>query len=187
MRQRSSTRRSQLIEAARLELETSGFANFSLERVAERANCNKNVVYRHLRSRDEAILTAWTSLLQDRSKIQSTQPANLADGLQHWLISNQRQSTFFQLLSEEARTLSEPILREEREAYYRIQVQNLSKSIMSTNSEMTFMALLSMVTLPFVLPQIFSLVTQKEITPESLAEYQIAIHELIQNSNESEI
>jgi AcrR family transcriptional regulator len=171
---RSTQTRTKVLSACKEELETAGFTKFSMEGVAKRAGVNKNVVYRHVLSKEAAIQEAWKSVLQNRIQIQSGEPGTMSDAIKHWLDSNQKQQAFFRLLNEEALLGGTVILEEERRAYYAKQVEDLRRRG-DFGSSMDFMVLLSIVSLPFALPHIFELVTGRKPDGDGLRQYLEAV------------
>lgn len=176
---RLTTVREIIVRAATAELEEHGFSNFSIDRVATRSSRNKTVVYRHLGSRSNAIAVAWREVLSERIRLYDREPKAVDEALKHWLIANLGDVSFFRLLAEEASLSGEPLLATERADYYRRQVETLANRFESSDPDMTFLALLSLVSLPFVLPQVFKLVTTESLDESSMTRYHKALTELL--------
>ena len=143
---RSTATRNAILEAAVEEFIERGFAGVRMEHVAKRAGYNKALVYRWFTDRE----TLFREALKRRFSQRAASDPN-----------------FMRMILREALELreKEPVHAEFRREYYRRQIEILKSFQMKKrigaefDPEMLFLALLSVVTLTSVLPQIVQLAT----------------------------
>ncbi|SDR28124.1 TetR/AcrR family transcriptional regulator [Pseudovibrio sp. Tun.PSC04-5.I4] len=159
--------RADILKAAMLEFIERGVDGVRMEHVADRAGYNKALVYKHFKSKEllfEAVLTA---RFEEREKTRSSVSGSLSEMLLVWSQANQKDADFFKLLMREALDFEGEKLvhADQRQAYYAQQIAVLEKLKedgklpSSLDTQYLFLALLGMLSVPHLLPQVTELVT----------------------------
>jgi len=163
--------KSAILKAAAIEFAERGFDGVRIEHVAARSGFNKSLVYKHFGNREGLFQAVLDEQFSGRAAILSGIPDELGDVLVHWDKANRADPTFGKLIIREALDAlgSEPVRAAERTAYYQKQVAmirseqeagNLPKDL---DTNYLFLALLAIVTLPAMLPQIAELATGSDL------------------------
>ncbi len=164
---RSTATREAILEAAIEEFIERGFAGVRMEHVAKRAGYNKALVYRWFKDKETLFQEALNRRFSKRAGLVDKLPDTLAGILAWWSEQALTDPNFMRMILREALETSdkEPAHSEFRRAYYQRQIDLLKRlqaegSIdPAFDSEMLFVALLSVVTLTGALPQIVRLAT----------------------------
>ncbi|MEM7532577.1 MAG: TetR/AcrR family transcriptional regulator, partial [Chloroflexota bacterium] len=169
--------RERILEATAYEMGTSGLRGARIEAIAARAKCNKALVYRYFNDRDTLFIEAFRHQLAKRLSVLGELPNDLGDILAHWTTQTLADRDFIRLIQREAVDYNwpedgedrpPPVEKESRENYYDIQI-NMIRNLQEAggldptlDSEMLFLALLGLISLPTLLPQIALLSTGLE-------------------------
>ena len=164
---RSTATRNAILEAAVEEFIERGFAGVRMEHVAKRAGYNKALVYRWFTDRETLFREALKRRFSQRAGILDKLPQTLPEIFRWWSQQAASDPNFMRMILREALELreKEPVHAEFRREYYRRQIEILKSFQMKKrigaefDPEMLFLALLSVVTLTSVLPQIVQLAT----------------------------
>jgi AcrR family transcriptional regulator len=161
------TARAAILEAAVQEFVEHGYDGIRLEHVAKRAGRNKALVYRYFGDRENLFQEALRAQFAKRSALLDKLPADFGDMLAWWTAATRKDRTFIRMILRESldHAGNEPVESAARTAYYERQ-----KAMLDTlreegvvdkalDGEMLFLALLAVVTLPSVMPQVVRLVT----------------------------
>lgn len=151
-----------ILEATAHEMATSGLDGVRIEAVAARANCNKALIYRYFQDRETLFLEAFRHQLAGRLAVLDRLPEELASVLHLWVEQTLADQAFIRLMLREAIDYEggPPVEEEARQAYYARQIemvrayQRQGKISADLDSEMLFLALLSLIALPALLPQV---------------------------------
>lgn len=181
-----STRES-ILAAAVEEFVLHGLSGARLEHVAARAGCNKALVYRHFGDRDNLFREALKSQFEHRAALLDTLPQTLPELLDWWSRATLRDERFVRMILRESLDYAggEPVESGSREEYYRRQVAMIDamkaegRIAKDFDAQVLFLALLGVISLPAVMPQIASLVTGLEVdSPEFLARWRTGMETL---------
>lgn len=142
-----------------------------MEHVATRSGFNKALVYKHFKDREGLFQAVLDDQFANRASILSGIPDGLGDVLVHWDKANRADPTFGKLVIREALESADldPVRSAERKAYYARQIdmivaeQNSGNLPNSLEPKFLFLALLAIVTLPSMLPQITQLATGEDL------------------------
>ena len=164
---RSTATRNAILEAAVEEFIERGFAGVRMEHVAKRAGYNKALVYRWFTDRETLFREALKRRFSQRAGLLDKLPQTLPEIFRWWTQQAASDPNFMRMILREALELreKEPVHAEFRREYYRRQIEILKSFQMKKrigaefDPEMLFLALLSVVTLTSVLPQIVQLAT----------------------------
>ena len=164
---RSTATRNAILEAAVEEFIERGFAGERMEHVAKRAGYNKALVYRWFTDRETLFREALKRRFSQRAGLLDKLPQTLPEIFRWWSQQAASDPNFMRMILREALELreKEPVHAEFRREYYRRQIEILKSFQMKKrigaefDPEMLFLALLSVVTLTSVLPQIVQLAT----------------------------
>ena len=164
---RSTATRNAILEAAVEEFIERGFAGVRMEHVAKRAGYNKALVYRWFTDRDTLFREALKRRFSQRAGLLDKLPQTLPEIFRWWSQQAASDPNFMRMILREALELreKEPVHAEFRREEYRRQIEILKSFQMKKrigaefDPEMLFLALLSVVTLTSVLPQIVQLAT----------------------------
>mgnify|MGYP003416928725 FL=1 len=164
---RSTATRNAILEAAVEEFIERGFAGVRMEHVAKRAGYNKALVYRWFTDRETLFREALKRRFSQRAGLLDKLPQTLPEIFRWWSQQAASDQNFMRMILREALELreKEPVHAEFRREYYRRQIEILKSFQMKKrigaefDPEMLFLALLSVVTLTSVLPQIVQLAT----------------------------
>ena len=164
---RSTATRNAILEAAVEEFIERGFAGVRMEHVAKRAGYNKALVYRWFTDRETLFREALKRRFSQRAGLLDKLPQTLPEIFRWWSQQAASDQNFMRMILREAleRREKEPVLDELRRGNDRRPIEILKGSEMKKrigaefDPEMLFLALLSVVTLTSVLPQIVQLAT----------------------------
>lgn len=164
---RSEDTRAKILDAAAAELSERGEAGMRIEHVARRAGCNKALVYRYFGDRETLVREALRAQFAARSAVLDVLPETLGDALSHWTRRTLDDPVFVRLILREALadTGEEPVDADYRTDYYTRQISMLrdwqadGAIAPELDVEMLFLALLAVITLPAMLPQVVRLAT----------------------------
>jgi len=164
---RDGTAREALLEAAVQEFAEHGYAGVRLEHVARRAGCNKALIYRYFGDRENLFREALRAQFAKRSELLDNLPDELGDLLGWWTAATLNDPTFVRMILRESLDYDgdEPIESAARTAYYDRQIRMLEtfrkEGVVdeTLDAEMLFLALLAVVVLPAIMPQVVRLVT----------------------------
>jgi AcrR family transcriptional regulator len=170
--------RSAILAAAAEEFAERGYDGTRMEHVADRAGFNKALVYKHFASREGLFEAVLDALFAKRQEIRRQLPENVGDILVAWSRANFADPAFCKLIMREAleHRGDEPVRAAERRAYYRGQIdqvrglQNAESLPAGLEPKYLFLALLAVVTLPALLPQISDLVTDEDPDSEAFSD-----------------
>jgi AcrR family transcriptional regulator len=159
--------REAILEAAVQEFAERGYEGVRIEHVAKRAGYNKSLVYRYFGNRDHLFREALRAQFAKRSALLDRLPGEFGDMLKWWTSATLKDPTFIRMILRESLDYAggEPIESAARSAYYERQTEMLAalrrEGVVDEgfDSEMLFLALLSIVVLPAVMPQVVRLVT----------------------------
>lgn len=159
--------KARILEATAVEMATSGLDGVRIEAVAARAGCNKALVYRYFQDRETLFVEAFRQQLAGRLAVLERLPDELAPVLHLWVEQTLADRTFVRLLLREAIDYEgeNPVEEEARRAYYGRQIemvrayQKVGKISADLDPEMLFLALLALISLPALLPQVVYLAT----------------------------
>ena len=166
---RSQGSRTAILRAATDEFAERGFDGVRMEHVAARAGFNKALVYKHFTDREGLFEAVLDAAFAGRSKLLKAMPDSLADILVMWSAANRAEPGFVKLMMREALNPGSggAVRQEERRAYYAAQIamverlQGHGHLPPELEPKYLFLALLAIVTLPAMLPQITELVTEE--------------------------
>ena len=161
--------RSAILEAAAEEFAERGVDGTRMEHVAARAGFNKALVYKHFGSREGLFEAVLDAKLAGRQEVLRRLPDTMGEIFVAWSRANLADPSFFKLIMREAleHRGPEPVRKEDRQAYYRAQIemvrelQDSGKLPAGLEPKYLFLALLAVVTLPALLPQIAALVSDE--------------------------
>jgi len=159
--------REAILEAAVQEFAERGYEGVRIEHVAKRAGCNKSLVYRYFGDRENLFREALRAQFTRRSALLDQVPGEFGDMLAWWTSATLKDPIFIRMILRESLDYGgdEPVESAARSAYYQRQrgmLETLRREGVvdeSFDSEMLFLALLSVVVLPAVMPQVVRLVT----------------------------
>jgi AcrR family transcriptional regulator len=165
----SGSAREAILEAAVQEFVEHGYDGVRMEHVARRAGCNKALVYRYFGDRERLFREALQAQFSKRSALLDKVPADLGDTLVWWSAATRKDSAFVRMILRESLdyTGEEPVDSLARAAYYARQKGTLDALREDgaiddgLDSEMLFLALLAVISLPSIMPQVVRLVTGK--------------------------
>lgn len=168
---KSSTREA-ILEAAVQEFVERGYDGVRLEHVARRANCNKALLYRYFGDREKLFAEALRHQFSKRQALLDRLPAGLDELLVWWTKITQRDPVFVKLMLREAFEYDGdiPVEAGSRTKYYRQQIsllrdlQDAGVIDEKLDKDMLFLALLSIIALPSLLPQVVWLVCGHDAT-----------------------
>lgn len=156
-----------ILEAAIEEFIEHGLAGLRMEHVAKRSGYNKALVYRWFKSKDRLLRVALERRFSQRAGLLDKLPESLSEILAWWSHQTIRDPNFMRMILREALDAGdvEPAHVAFRRAYYRRQIALLKRLQLDGriarefDSDMLFVALLSVVTMASALPQIVELAT----------------------------
>jgi AcrR family transcriptional regulator len=175
---RSGTARESILEAAIVEFAKRGYEGVRLEHVARRAGCNRALIYRYFGDRENLFHAALKLQFARRSRLLDHAPEDFGKILSWWTSVTLRDPTFIRIILRESLDYAggKPIESEARSDYYRRQLDMLeelrARGLVdeSFDAELLFLALLSVVVLPAVMPQVVRLVTGQGAESEAFLE-----------------
>lgn len=135
--------------------------------MAKRAGYNKSLIYRYFGDREQLFRAAMHAQFAKRSTLLDRVPAELGSMLAWWTEETRRDPTFVRMILRESLDYAggDPVESAARTAYYERQLEMLEAleergEIDATfDREMLFLALLAVVILPAIMPQVVRLVT----------------------------
>lgn len=159
-----------ILEAATEEFIARGFDGVRMEHVAKRAGFNKALVYKHFRDRKGLFQAVLESAIAGRRVVLDHEPRDLGEAMIAWSDAAFSAPDYGKLLMREAleHGRDAPVLAAERSAYYARQVagvaqaQSLGRLPAGLDPRFLFLALMSVVTLPSLLPQAAGLATGED-------------------------
>jgi AcrR family transcriptional regulator len=166
----SGTAREALLEAAIHEFAERGYEGVRLEHVAHRAGCNRALIYRYFGDREGLFQEALRAQFARRAELLDQVPDGFGEILSWWTSRTLDDPTFIRMILRESLDYAggEPIEPVARSQYYRRQIRMLealrSRGLVDEafDKELLFLALLSVVILPAIMPQVVLLVTGEE-------------------------
>lgn len=158
----TTTAREALLEAAIREFADHGYDGVRIEHVAKRAGYNKSLIYRYFGDRELLFRAAMQAQFARRSSLLDRVPAELGSILAWWTEETRRDPTFVRMILRESLDYAggDPVESAARTAYYERQLEMLEAleergEIDGTfDREMLFLALLAVVVLPAIMPQV---------------------------------
>ena len=168
----SQTTQVRILDATAEEMANCGLNGVRIEHVAARAGCNKALIYRYFYDRETLFVEAFRHQLAKRLSILGELPEGLAAMLQHWTEQTLNDRAFVRLIIREAMDYDggTQLESEARRSYYATQismVRELQKRGVvdgEFDAAMLFLALLSLIMLPALLPQIVFLASENFIS-----------------------
>ena len=162
-----TTAREAILEAAIHEFAERGYEGVRLEHVAQRAGCNRTLIYRYFGDREGLFHEALRAQFTRRAELLGQVPENFGEMLSWWTSVTLKDPTFIRLILRESLDYEggEPIESTARSLYYRKQLDMLEglrrRGLVDAgfDHEALFLALLSVVILPAIMPQVVQLVT----------------------------
>lgn len=163
----SAATKVRILDATAEEMASAGLDGVRIEHVAARAGCNKALIYRYFHDRETLFAEAFRRQLEKRMSILGKLPEGLAPIMQGWTRQTLADKTFVQLFVREAMDYDggEPVEMAARQAYYARQV-GMVRAMQAEggvdaefDEVILFLALLGLIMLPSLLPQIVYLVT----------------------------
>jgi len=156
-----------ILEAAVTEYADRGRDGVRLEHVAERAGVNKALVYRYFGDRDGLFLAAMRDTFASRERLLDDPPETLGDTMRAWADRFRNDKVFLRMILREAieADAARPVEKKLREGYYARQIEQIRAFQRSGQlprgapPEHLFLALLGLLAVPFLLPQITRLTT----------------------------
>lgn len=175
---RPADSRAAILAAATEEFLAHGLNGVRMEHVAKRAGYNKALVYRHFKTRERLFEAVLENAFAGRRAVLEREPAPLGDALAAWTDAAFDAPAYGRLLMREAldRPDVEPVLADERAAFYRRQVEGVAKAQAlgrlppDIPPKYLFLALLSVVCLPAFLPNVTALATGEDPTSPEFQE-----------------
>lgn len=166
----SGTAREAILEAAIHEFAGRGYDGVRLEHVARRARCNRALIYRYFGDREGLFQAALRAQFQKRAQLLEEVPEEFGEILSWWTAKTLKDPTFIRMILRESLDYAggEPVESVARSRYYQQQVEMLAalqdRDLLDQafDRELLFLALLSVVILPAVMPQVVLLVTGEE-------------------------
>ncbi len=166
------TSREALLEAAIHEFAERGYEGVRIEHVAKRAGFNKSLIYRYFGDREGLFREALRSQFEKRSGLLDRVPDDLGEILAWWTSTTLADSNFVRMILRESLDYAgdEPIESAARSAYYETQKQMLDRLREEGtvderfDRDMLFLALLAVVVLPAIMPQVVRLATGEDVT-----------------------
>ncbi len=167
-----------LLEAAVEEFSLRGLDGARIESIARRAGCNKALAYRYFGDKPGLYRAALDHVFRQRASLLPEVPPSLAEGLRFWFEQSGSDTDFLRLMQREAlnddggELAGEPFRRE----YYDKQVQMIEglkergEIGDELDSRYLFMALLTLIAFPSMMPNIVRLVCGAEADSEEFAE-----------------
>jgi len=161
--------RTAILAAAAEEFAERGYDGTRMEHVADRAGFNKALVYKHFANREGLFEAVLDAQFAKRQEVLQRLPEGLGDILVAWSRTNFADPAFCKLIMREAleHRGDETVRAAERRDYYRGQIDQVRElqdsGVLPAGLEpkYLFLALLAVVTLPALLPQITDLVTEE--------------------------
>jgi len=174
----SGTAREAILEAAIKEFAERGYEGVRLEHVAQRAGFNRALIYRYFGDREGLFHAALREQFARRAQLLDRVPDNLGEILSWWTSATLDDPTFIRMILRESLDYGggEPIESAGRTQYYRRQLEMLEnlrrRGVVdgAFDKELLFLALLSVVILPAIMPQVVHLVTGQEAGSDAFLE-----------------
>ena len=110
--------RKRIVEAAAEEFARVGFEGARIERIAERAACNRSLVYFYFGDRAGLFQAVLNEAAEHREAQMGAQPATLADGLVYWFGQNWEEPRRIRLIMQEALAPSAALPTADRRGQY---------------------------------------------------------------------
>lgn len=156
-----------ILRAAIAEYAERGRAGVRIEHVAARASVNKALVYRYFGDRDALFDAAMREVFSSRLTLLEDLPDTLEGTMKLWAERFRRDPMFLRMIVREAieGDPSRPAERTLRREYYRRQIDQVAGFQASgelpreADPEYLFLALLGLLAVPMMLPQIARLVS----------------------------
>jgi len=169
-RKPESSSRAAILEAATAEFIDHGYAGVRMEHVAKRAGYNKALVYKHFGDRQGLFEAVLEAAIAGRRVVLEHEPRDIGDAMTAWSDAAFAAPGYGKLLMREAmeHVGDAPVHAEQRAAYYARQVagvaqaQSLGRLPAGVEPRFLFLALMSIVTLPSLLPQVTAMVTGED-------------------------
>ena len=170
--------RSAILGAAAEEFAERGYDGTRMEHVADRAGFNKALVYKHFVNREGLFEAVLDALFAKRQDVLRQLPDGVDDILVAWSRANFADPAFCKLIMREAleHRGDEPVRAAERRDYYRGQIDRV-RALQDSGAlpaglepKYLFLAILAVVTLPALLPQISDLVTDEATTSDAFSD-----------------
>jgi len=174
----SGTAREAILEAAIQEFAERGYEGVRLEHVARRAGCNRALIYRYFGDREGLFHEALRAQFARRAELLEQVPEDFGEILSWWTSRTLDDPTFIRMILRESLDYAggEPIESAARSRYYRRQIELLealgNQGLVDEafDRELLFLALLSVVILPAIMPQVVLLVTGEEAGSDAFLE-----------------
>jgi len=174
----SGTAREAILEAAIEEFAERGYEGVRLEHVAHRAGFNRALIYRYFGDREGLFHAALREQFARRAQLLDRVPDDLGEILSWWTSATLDDPTFIRMILRESLDYGggEPIESAGRSQYYRRQLEMLEdlrrRGVVDGDfdKELLFLALLSVVILPAIMPQVVLLVTGEEAGSDAFLE-----------------
>ncbi len=166
----SGTARDAILEAAIHEFAERGYEGVRLEHVARRAGCNRAPIYRYFGDRKGLFHEALRAQFARRAELLDEVPREFGEILSWWTSRTLDDPPFIRMILRESLDYAggEPIESAARSQYCRRQLEMLdalrSRGVVDEafDKELLLLALLSVVILPAIMPQVVLLVTGEE-------------------------
>lgn len=174
----TGTARDALLEAAIHEFAERGYEGVRLEHVARRADCNRSLIYRYFGDREGLFEEALRAQFARRAELLDEVPRDFEALLSWWTGKTLDDPTFIRMILRESLDYAggEPIESNARSGYYGRQLEMLDalrergRLDPDFDLEILFLALLSVVILPAIMPQVVLLVTGEESRSDAFKE-----------------
>ncbi len=176
--ERAGSAREALLEAAVHEFAERGYEGVRLDHVARRAGCNRALIYRYFGDREGLFREALKLEFARRAGLLDEAPGDFGELLAWWTSVTLRNPTFIRIILRESLDYAggEPIESRARSEYYRRQLGMLeafrARELVDErfDAEPLFLALLSVVILPAIMPQVVRLVTGQDARSDAFLE-----------------
>ena len=167
-----------LIEAAVEEFSLRGLDGARIESIARRAGCNKALAYRYFGDKPGLYRAALDHVFRQRASLLPAVPPSLAEGLRFWFQQSAADTDFLRLMQREALNDDGGELAGEsfRREYYDKQVEMIESMRArgeigdDLDSRYLFLALLTLIAFPAMMPNIVRLVCGAEADSAEFAE-----------------
>lgn len=162
--------RAAILEAATAEFIDHGYAGVRMEHVAKRAGYNKALVYKHFGDRQGLFEAVLEAAIAGRRVVLEHEPKDIGDAMTAWSDAAFAAPGYGKLLMREAmeHVGDAPVHADQRAAYYARQIagvaqaQSLGRLPAGVEPRFLFLALMSIVTLPSLLPQVTAMVAGED-------------------------
>ncbi len=163
-----------LIEAAVAEFSLRGLDGARIETIARRAGCNKALAYRYFDDKPGLYRAALDHVFRQRAALLPDVPPSLAEGLRFWFLQSGADADFLRLMQREALNDDGGELAGEsfRRDYYDRQVEMIEALRRrgeigdDLDTRYLFLALLTLIAFPAMMPNIVRLVSGAEVDSE---------------------